>query len=923
MSTTRFQLSSGDFVQNWTDTALITLANDWSNVPAIVGFRGDGLTGATGTDPRTLTDPADGLPINVTANQSSTNPSGGGIYEVDGIANPTIALNGSGTADAPYIALYLDATGRENVRFRANVRDLDGSADNAVQQVAVQWRVGGGAWQNTGTGGYIADATDANAATRVTALDVVLPAAAANAADLEIRVITTNAPGNDELIGIDDIIVTSTPLVVDDTPPELAGFNPTDPDDGALAVAPDANIVLRFTEAVQAGSGSFLLSNGTDIRVFDITNPQVTIDGNVLTIDPATDLIAGTRYTLTAPAGIVTDAAGNAFAGLAVDDLDFTILPTGPITIGEIQGLGHTSPYVNARLQTEGVVTAIDSNGFYLQSAAGASDGDARTSDAIFVFTRTTPGGIATGDLLRVEATVSEFRPGNDSRNLTVTQLTNPTIAKLGAATIEPIVIGAGGLVPPTGTIDDDGLAAYDPATDGIDFWESLEGMYVTVAAPRVVANTNGFGETYVVASNGVDATGNNARGGLTIAQGDYNPERLQLDEDSGLFNGFDAVYSQGDRLSDVEGVISYAFQSYELLVTRPVTLVEDVTLVRETTTLEETSRHLSVATYNLENLAANDDPAKIYALAEDIVYNLNAPDIIGAQEIQDADGTGTLAGLSGVASAEALIQAIVDLGGPQYAYVEIAPDANNSTGGAPNANIRNGFFYDPSRVTLVEGSVQLIDDPIFAGTRRPLVASFEFGGETLTLVNVHLTSRIGSDPLWGATQPPADAGDAARTAQALAIRGFVDAALATDPSAKIAVLGDFNGFGWEGSLTALTTGGAMQNLNTLLPPEERYSYMFDGNAQALDHIVATANLASVAQFDSVHLNAEMPDALQLSSDHDPQLAVFRFGNEPVAPSFDGSLPGMPAELDLPGLGLGRGIGGISGLHYMEHWNHA
>ena len=88
--------------------------------------------------------------------------------------------------------------------------------------------------------------------------------------------------------------------------------------------------------------------------------------------------------------------------------------------------------------------------------------------------------------------------------------------------------------------IDDDGLHLYDPATDGIDFYESLEGMLVTVDAPLVVASTTSFGETYVVASGGAGATGINARGGITISDGDLNPERIQIDDTDALFAGYD-----------------------------------------------------------------------------------------------------------------------------------------------------------------------------------------------------------------------------------------------------------------------------------------------------------------------------------------------------------------------------------------------
>jgi hypothetical protein len=885
MTSTRFRLADGTFRQDWS-SAVITANNDWSQVASIMGYRGDDVVTSTGVDPRTITGAnTSEVVLNVVANLA--NPSAGnlsgGVLDLDGIADRTIGLNGSGTADAPSIVAYFDATGVEDIRFQCTIRDLDASADNAVQQVAVQCRVGGGGWTNIG---YFGDVTTGGTATQTTAVDLILPALANNASDVQVRVITTNAAGSDETIGIDDIVVSSQPLAADVTAPTLAAFNPTDPDDEAVAVDPAGNIVLRFSEAVQAGSGSFTLSNGgSDIRVFDITNPQVSISGNTVTIDPATDLIAATKYTLTAPAGIVKDAAGNVFAGVPAGRLDFTTEGLLSLTIGEIQGLGHKSSYVGATVLTRGVVTAVDSNGFYLQSAAGDTDGDTRTSDGILVFTGAVPSGIVAGDLIEVTARVAEFRPGNDTRNLTITQLTTPTIAKLGQANIAATVIGEGGILPPSAVIENDAFSSYDPTTDGIDFYESLEGMFVTIDTPRAVSNTSSFGETYVVASGGEGSTGQSARGGLTLAQGDYNPERLQIDDDTGLFAGFAPDYTIGDRLSDVSGVISYAFQSYELLVTAPVSVTDDVTLSRDFATIYEADDRLSVATYNLENLSAVDDLDKVYSLASDIVFNLNAPDIIAAQEIQDANGAAAGGSLSGVPSAQVLINAIMDFGGPEYAYAEVAPATANSTGGEPNGNIRNGFFYDPSRVSLVEGSLQLINDPTYNGTRRPLTAKFAFNGDEVTLVNVHSTSRLGSDPLWGATQPPSDAGDAARTAQSQAVRNWIDGKLAFDPSGKIAVLGDFNGFSWEGAVTALTAGGKMQDLNTLIAPEERYSYLFDGNLQQIDHIVATNNLHQVAEFQPVHLNAEQTDGLQLSTDHDALLAVFQLGGAASGPS--------------------------------------
>ena len=213
-------------------------------------------------------------------------------------------------------------------------------------------------------------------------------------------------------------------------------------------------------------------------------------------------IVAGHTYAVTIASGVIADTANNPFAGLAPGALDFTIAaPLVPLTIGAIQGLGHMSQYAGTVVRTTGVVTAVDTNGYYIQSATGATDGDFRTSDGILVFTSTAPSGIAVGDLLQVDGTVSEFRPGGaaGSNNLTTTQLNGVTVLHLGTGSFDQIIIGAGHLLPPTSIVDNDSFATYDPAQDGIDFYESLEGMLVTIDTPQVVATTNSFKKTFVV----------------------------------------------------------------------------------------------------------------------------------------------------------------------------------------------------------------------------------------------------------------------------------------------------------------------------------------------------------------------------------------------------------------------------------------
>jgi Ca2+-binding RTX toxin-like protein len=204
---TYHKLSSGAFAQNWSNPGLITVDHDWSGVPSIIGYRGDDLVAMPGADPRTVVADGTSTPVDVNANKNSPNSfTAGGIAEF-AIANPTIAIQGSGTADAPFLLLHLDTTGASGIQVSYNLRDLDSTSDNAVSQVALQYRIG-----ETGDfinlpDGYVADASTASSASQVSPVKVTLPSAVDNQPKVQIRIIGTDAVGNDEWIGIDDISV--------------------------------------------------------------------------------------------------------------------------------------------------------------------------------------------------------------------------------------------------------------------------------------------------------------------------------------------------------------------------------------------------------------------------------------------------------------------------------------------------------------------------------------------------------------------------------------------------------------------------------------------------------------------------------------------------------------------------------------------
>ena len=691
--------------------------------------------------------------------------------------------------------------------------------------------------------------------------------------------------GSRDEVGIDNLVVTGGLSNI--TVASVADVSVSEGDSGTTAM------VFTVTRSGGTGAASvdYATADGTAKAGVDYAEQHGTVsfaDGE--TSKTVTILVNGDTHheaddtlflNLSNPVGMVLPDA-QATGTILNDD-------AGPVAIYDIQGAGHVSPFANQVVTTHGVVTAVDTNGFYLQDATG--DGDIATSDAVFVFTTTAPT-VVVGNEIDITATVQEFQPST-AGSLSITELTsvtNITVTNASVALPDAVLISTDGTgrAPPTEVIDDDGLTSFDPVHDGIDFWESLEGMRVTLQTPRVVSNTDSFGGAYAVVSDGVGATGLNSHSGMTISAGDNNPETITIGHDAGIY-AFTPNYSQGDTLSNVTGVLTYTGGQYQVTVTDPFTVTNDVTQARETSTLVHDATHLSYASFNVENLAsvpdstvpARDTQAKVDAAfaahANEIVNALNSPDVIGLQEVQDADGIGAGTDYSGTATAQKLIDAIVAAGGPRYVYVEVAPTANNVSGGEPNGNIRPGFLYNPEHVSYVAGSAHIIDDPAFTGTRKPLVADFMFNGQLFTAIDQHSTSRGGSDPLFGADQPPTNLGDAARTAQGTAIATYINNVLATDPGHQFIVNGDFNGFYYEGGLLALEHNfggtGQLDNLYEKLAPGERYSYYFDGYYQTFDHILVSQNLTAGAQFDVIHYNAGYTDGLS-ATDHDQALAT-------------------------------------------------
>jgi hypothetical protein len=576
------------------------------------------------------------------------------------------------------------------------------------------------------------------------------------------------------------------------------------------------------------------------------------------------------------------------------------LMPPGETTISAIQGSDHVSPYENQQVEgVHGIVTAIRADGFYMQSLV--PDDDPATSEGIYVQQELIPT-VRPGDEVLVSAVVKErVLNGNPANDLMITHLRYPTIEILsrGNPLPAPTIIGQGGRMPPTEVIGSETQGRvftdsnFDPASAGLDFYESLEGMLVQVNHAVVVGPTNQYKEIVVLPDMGVWAGLRTPRGGIVIQPGDFNPERIIIDD---ALREMPFVQVGDYSPQPIIGVLDYTFGNYKL---QPI---EDVSFLsgglQPSDPLEPPSPGgIRIATYNVEVLSARDAD-RIAFLADHIVNWMASPDIIALQEVADNDGVEGSLAISADLTYREIIAAISKFGGPLYAYTDIDP-LPGQDGGIPDANIRVGFLFRLDRglsmaespqgdaqtavtvsnqngVSVLSLNPGRIDpaNPSFTNSRKPLVVTFLLNGQPLYVINNHFNAKGADHALFGAVQPPVLNSEAQRLRQAQVVHNFVASILAVDPDSRVIVLGDLNDFHFSAAIQVLKSNH-LHNLIETLPVAERYNYNYDGNSQVLDHILVSDPLfLTLASLDILHLNSEF-DYWRQFSDHDPVAATF------------------------------------------------
>jgi predicted extracellular nuclease len=876
------------FGQDWSNTALITANDNWSGVPGVLGYLGQDITTSTGTDPQTLlAESSVADDTDVIANQTNTGITNGGVGEFQ-IADPVVALQGSGTADAPYLLFSLNTSGLSSVTVAYTLRDIDASADNAIQPVALQYRVGASGSFTNVPAGFVADATTGpTLATLVTPVTAVLPGGSDNQPLVQVRVMTANAAGNDEWVGVDDISITAN---AGDSAPAVQSTTPTA---GATGVAASANIGIAFSEVVDVSDPWFTI----ECTLSGAHTATVSGGPAAYTLDPDTDFTGGETCTVTVTAANVADAdVIDPPDSMAADYVfSFTIAAgcgDAYTRIPVIQGVDDTAD-VTGTVATEGVVVSDDEGpsptlrGFYLQDPIG--DGNPATSDGIFVFNGNN-NTVSLGDQVRVTGNASEFQGQ--------TQISASSILACGTGTVDPIDV----TFP---------LASSTAL-------EAYEGMLVRL--PQVMYVTEHFqlgrfgqvvlssGDRLQVPTAVVDpgapaialqAANNLNRIILDDSLQSQNPDPIHIAR-GGLPLSASNTLRGGDTATGIVGVMTYTWAgnaaSGNAYRVRPFNALGGSALFEPTNARPgspvEVDGTTRVAGMNLLNyfntfdgipdrvdncsLGVGGAPADCRGADTQAEFDRQWPktvaailgldaDVIGVNEIEN-DGYGPD---SAIAHLVDKLNAATSPG--TYAFVDVDAETGQVNAAGTDA-IKVGIIYRPTAVTPV-GTTAALNTAAFvnggdgAPRSRPSIAqAFETVDGARFIVDVNHFKSKGS-----ACDLP-DQGDGQGNCNAVRTNAADELAtwLASDPTGTgdddILIVGDLNSYAREDPVVALEDAGFANLVAEFIV--HPYSYVFDGQWGYLDYALGTASaMTQVAGVVEWHINSDEPSVLDYNTD--------------------------------------------------------
>jgi len=506
------------------------------------------------------------------------------------------------------------------------------------------------------------------------------------------------------------------------------------------------------------------------------------------------------------------------------------------VPIWAIQGTGNKSSYVLEKLTTQGVVTGVfpELEGFWIQEKE--SDDDQTTSPGLFIRTGLKMPEINPGDLVMVTGRVRE------SFQQTELELISSANLEVIGKTALPAVI------------------TLDPPVDGeasLEYYEALEGVLVSVRGPaNVVGPTTRYGEfSLVLAEHELSRSWQNEEHGMLIHVDDGSSFTHQTRDT------MKSAVSVGDLVFQITGPLAFTYGNYKI---EPISEYQVQAKSQEISTLDALQEgFFSIMTWNVENLfdfvvphPSSPPLPSVSEYKKDItkvaltIETAGFPIVIGFQEVENLEI------LEDIAAEPVLTD---------YQYQAILIEGTDSRG------IDVGYLVRSDMAEVI-GQEQY-PAPGNITSRPPLGIELKFGDspQHLFVLNNHFTSMSGGELATGPR----------RNAQAAWNLEIAKKIQQENLASLVAVIGDLNSYYGSWPLVTLELSGFV-NAFDYLEPYERYTYVYEGNSQVLDHILMNDFLEGLlVDVQVLHSNADFTlpysddESIVHKSDHDPVIAVF------------------------------------------------
>ncbi|MEM7235219.1 MAG: lamin tail domain-containing protein, partial [Planctomycetota bacterium] len=524
-----------------------------------------------------------------------------------------------------------------------------------------------------------------------------------------------------------------------------------------------------------ASSGSLGLSNdGDTIQLIDPQGgPQDSFEygsegrrDQSLTRSPDIEGEFVLHTTIGSPFSPGTRSDGTPFEGCPAEPP-----PVDTVEVWEIQGSTTSSPLVDRHVETRNnIVTAVASNGFFIQTPDDRADGDPQTSDGVFVFTNS--ADVSPRDVVNVEGDITEF--------FGLTEIVRPTVQRVRSGAPLPTVV-----------IFDATTPSPIPRSNPRDM-ERFEGMLVRFGGGLVCGPTNDFGEFHAIAFDGdrpfrepgVEFPG---RAGLPVYDG--NPEVFEVLP--GGAGGSGSSHAAGSRVVRCQGVITYRFGDYQLLPTE-LDVSDDPVFGRPVR--EPAAGEFSIATQNLltfvdaindpwdDDVASPDEvETRVIKAAGWIREYLRSPHLIAFQEVEKQSLLDDVASRIRTAVPSlryrSFFESSTDPGGRFLGFL-VRDDVDVGS----MRQVGNGARFD------FDGSPR----ELFSRPPLQLNVTIVENADPVAVINVHLRSRINIEDERFVR--------AKRFAQATWLAEHIQSL--QDQGRQVIVLGDFNAFEFSDGLS-------------------------------------------------------------------------------------------------------------------------